>query len=228
MNMTGNYMKYGSSYYINFLILRKVHDELYLLKIMKLYKDIQKRNHSFRVNEFADHHMKNLKKLMPTIEKVDYISVKYITPTKEFFEYLKFLFWKYFYAFFHLYWIKKTILYFADDDDDEIYQMDAQTLEMRRREHFRKKGIKYPFEDEIEESEEFDSEPQVHRKSFQAYIDKNCLQDKLKDSECSICLEKFHETDKIRGLGCSELHIFHVKCIERVKKSKKECPMCRA
>ena len=58
----------------------------------------------------------------------------------------------------------------------------------------------------------------VHKKSFKAYIKKHQLEDKLTtDSECSICLEKFQMSDKIQGLKCSVLHIFHKKCIDKLK-----------
>jgi hypothetical protein len=67
-----------------------------------------------------------------------------------------------------------------------------------------------------------------HRKSFQAYIVRHELKEELQDTECPLCLEAFLKHDKIRGLECSVKHIFHIKCIDILKKGKKECPLCRS
>jgi len=45
------------------------------------------------------------------------------------------------------------------------------------------------------------------------------------DSECSICLEKFEEGEKISTLKCN--HNFHAKCIGEWLDTNFTCPLCR-
>jgi hypothetical protein len=53
-------------------------------------------------------------------------------------------------------------------------------------------------------------------------------QDKRKNFECYICLEKFKNDDKIFDL-CNSCHLFHENCLEKWVKVFKNssCPVCR-
>lgn len=42
---------------------------------------------------------------------------------------------------------------------------------------------------------------------------------------CSICLDDFEETARVRLLVCS--HIFHVKCIDVWAQTNAKCPLCK-
>jgi hypothetical protein len=44
-------------------------------------------------------------------------------------------------------------------------------------------------------------------------------------SPCSICMEQMTATSS-RTLGCD--HIFHKRCLERWKRTRRTCPICRA
>ena len=47
--------------------------------------------------------------------------------------------------------------------------------------------------------------------------------------DCSICLDKFKDTPKkqVAQLNCSNMHIFHVDCIETWVDTNNICPLCR-
>lgn len=50
--------------------------------------------------------------------------------------------------------------------------------------------------------------------------------DKLLESECVICSDKYQKDEGVRDLDCS--HIFHKKCIDRwFKEGSTCCPICR-
>lgn len=44
---------------------------------------------------------------------------------------------------------------------------------------------------------------------------------------CPICLEGYEEGEKLRILGCSELHHFHASCVDQWLKKNKTCPLCK-
>lgn len=44
-------------------------------------------------------------------------------------------------------------------------------------------------------------------------------------TECSICLDKFNDTDKVIVLKCK--HYFHKNCIEKWFEEQSTCPICR-
>ena len=58
---------------------------------------------------------------------------------------------------------------------------------------------------------------------YSAYLKKNDL--RHDGRECAICLIEFKEDDKVKTPRCSNLHVFHKKCLG---KKVKVCPMCRA
>lgn len=45
-------------------------------------------------------------------------------------------------------------------------------------------------------------------------------------NECSICLNSFHDKEKIVQTKCC--HLFHNRCLEQWLKIKPNCPFCRA
>ena len=47
--------------------------------------------------------------------------------------------------------------------------------------------------------------------------------------DCSICLEKFENSNEVIQLACSKYHIFHARCLEQMMTSEAEkvCPLCR-
>ncbi len=48
-------------------------------------------------------------------------------------------------------------------------------------------------------------------------------------SECSVCLDEIKELKVIHGCKQSELHTFHLECIQSlVENNFKHCPMCKA
>jgi hypothetical protein len=64
------------------------------------------------------------------------------------------------------------------------------------------------------------------------YIAAHKCDPKLVDPEydCSICLGPFESGDEIISLGCSDKHIYHIKCIENYLKGDdpvKKCALCR-
>ena len=44
---------------------------------------------------------------------------------------------------------------------------------------------------------------------------------------CAICLEDYNEGDEVRFLPCTDLHHFHVECVDQWLKKKKCCPLCK-
>jgi hypothetical protein len=44
--------------------------------------------------------------------------------------------------------------------------------------------------------------------------------------ECSVCLEKIRDGDKLGTINC--MHTFHYSCILEWGKYKQECPLCRS
>jgi len=44
---------------------------------------------------------------------------------------------------------------------------------------------------------------------------------------CAICLEDYAEGEKIRYLPCSDLHHFHVSCVDQWLENRKCCPLCK-
>jgi hypothetical protein len=53
-----------------------------------------------------------------------------------------------------------------------------------------------------------------HKKSFMTYTKKHGLKKELKDAECPICLIEFEPDHKVSGLACSNMHVYHQKCLE--------------
>ena len=49
------------------------------------------------------------------------------------------------------------------------------------------------------------------------------------ESDCSICLEKFENSNEVIQLACSKYHIFHAGCLKQMMTSEadKICPLCR-
>ena len=45
-------------------------------------------------------------------------------------------------------------------------------------------------------------------------------------NDCSICLEKMKQKNKIKFLKCG--HVFHATCIKKWNNITKTCPICRA
>ena len=58
---------------------------------------------------------------------------------------------------------------------------------------------------------------------YTTYLKKNDLTHDGR--ECAICLVEFKDDDKVKTPKCSNLHVFHKKCLG---KKIKVCPMCRA
>lgn len=44
---------------------------------------------------------------------------------------------------------------------------------------------------------------------------------------CAICLEDYKEGEELRFLPCTELHHFHVDCVDQWLERKKCCPLCK-
>lgn len=48
------------------------------------------------------------------------------------------------------------------------------------------------------------------------------------DSNCTVCMSEFEETDDIVELECHKSHIYHFDCIESwITRGNRECPICR-
>lgn len=69
---------------------------------------------------------------------------------------------------------------------------------------------------------------ELSKKNILLYIDvikyKN-LNEKPDNDFCSICLDKYDNSDNVSKLECK--HVFHNKCILEWGKYKPECPNCR-
>ena len=48
--------------------------------------------------------------------------------------------------------------------------------------------------------------------------------DKATFFQCGICMDSFHETEKVKMLPCE--HIFHIDCMSQWLQTKKNCPFC--
>ena len=48
--------------------------------------------------------------------------------------------------------------------------------------------------------------------------------DKATFFQCGICMDSFHETEKVKILPCE--HIFHIDCMSQWLQTKKNCPFC--
>ena len=46
-------------------------------------------------------------------------------------------------------------------------------------------------------------------------------------TQCSICLEEFHEGEMITALACDKNHAFHPSCIDKWLNTQSTCPVCR-
>lgn len=47
------------------------------------------------------------------------------------------------------------------------------------------------------------------------------------NDECVICLEKFHDKDRVIFLNCGCTYLFHQACIQEWFKKEMSCPFCR-
>lgn len=56
-------------------------------------------------------------------------------------------------------------------------------------------------------------EARKNKNSLIYYGEKLGIYEKIRNTECPICLEVFKADDKVRGLQCSPLHIYHQKCL---------------
>jgi len=64
-------------------------------------------------------------------------------------------------------------------------------------------------------------------KSQFSILNNNCINEKLKNQTCSICLDEYKSRQHYVKLGCN--HGFHKKCIIKWLKSyNKTCPICRS
>jgi hypothetical protein len=64
--------------------------------------------------------------------------------------------------------------------------------------------------------------------SFKSYVESNDLKEKMENYDCPICIDKIKPDQLVRGLKCSILHVYHVKCLNKLTKSNiKECSLCR-
>lgn len=68
------------------------------------------------------------------------------------------------------------------------------------------------------------------RASYKVYKKKHKMEEGKEEDkrECPVCLLEFEDDDKVQGLQCSNLHIYHKDCLDDViGMGDDKCSLCR-
>jgi len=83
----------------------------------------------------------------------------------------------------------------------------------------------YNIEDNYEENLLLKDIPKGFTKKQISFLTSISYGKKIKEKECSICIDTFKTRNKVRKLDCG--HVFHKKCIDSWFDKAKTCPLCR-